>query len=258
MTALDLTADQFTGLLLTATRATAWIVAVPWLSQRTFPAWTRICLSVAIALACTPAALHHAVGPVPHDLAGFLTEVAYQAATGLFLGLGSALLLSAAEAAGSMVDYASGLAYSAVVDPTTGQAGSVFSRMFNLAFTTLAFATDAHHRLIEGFAASFTATPLGRAPVFGAADVGQFALGISTLVRAALEIAGPLVGVLLLTDVVPGLAAKFVPQANILSVGLPAKALVAMTSTGLALSYLPVRLGALVDQAARFALGTVS
>jgi flagellar biosynthetic protein FliR len=258
VTDLDWSAGQLTGLLLTATRATAWIVAVPWLSQRSFPAWTRVSLALALALACTPAALHHADRPVPEDLAGLLTQVAYQAVTGLLLGLGSALVLGAAEAAGSLVDYASGLAYSAVLDPSTGQAAPVFSRLFNLAFTTLAFTTGAHLRLVEGFASSFAAVPLGRAPVIGAADAGQFALGVTTLTRSALEIAGPLVGVLLLTDVVLGLAARFVPQANVLSVGLPAKALVALTCTGLVLSYLPVRLGTLVDQAARFALETVS
>ncbi len=53
---------------------------------------------------------------------------------------------------------------------------------------------------------------------------------------SALQIAAPLLGVLFLTDVALGLATRFVPQANALSLALPVKTLVALVAAGATLA----------------------
>ena len=66
---------------------------------------------------------------------------------------------------------------------------------------------------------------------------------------SALEVAAPLLGVLFLTDVALGLAARFVPQANAMSLAMPVKTLVALTAAGATLALLPAHAAHLLDPA---------
>jgi flagellar biosynthetic protein FliR len=68
---------------------------------------------------------------------------------------------------------------------------------------------------------------------------------------AALEVAAPLLGVLFLTDVALGFAARFVPQANALSLAMPLKTLVALTAAGATLALFPAHAASLLDPAIR-------
>lgn len=248
---LSVDAPTVTAFLLVLTRTSTWIVTVPLLGMKSFTPTARIGLSVAVALAMTPVAAHYTGTHLPTDLASFVTAVAYQVLTGLLLGVTTGFLLQAAEFAGSIADYSSGFAYGAILDPTNGQASSVFSRLFNMSFIAMAFATDAHHTLLTGFAGSFAAVPLNQAPVIDAGSAAAAGHAITQLGIAGIEIGGPLLGVLFLTDFTLGLAARFVPQANLMSVGLPLKALVALGAAGATLSLMPARIGPLVDNAAQ-------
>ena len=58
-----------------------------------------------------------------------------------------------------------------------------------------------------------------------------------------MQIALPVVGVLVLTDLVLGVVGRFVPQMNLLLVGMPLKAAAGLLVLGLALPFLLVRMG---------------
>ena len=74
---------------------------------------------------------------------------------------------------------------------------------------------------------------------------------VSGVFVAALQIGAPMLGVLFLTEVALALAARFVPQANAMTVGLPVKALVAMSAAGGMLAVLPAHVPGLVDGASQ-------
>ena len=67
------------------------------------------------------------------------------------------------------------------------------------------------------------------------------------MVLSAFEVAAPLLGVLFLTDVALGFAARFVPQANAMSLAMPVKTLVALTAAGATLALLPAHAAQLLD-----------
>jgi flagellar biosynthesis protein FliR len=52
------------------------------------------------------------------------------------------------------------------------------------------------------------------------------------MVRSAVELALPVIGILLMLELALGLAARFAPQANIFMMGMPAKILAAITVVG--------------------------
>ena len=73
------------------------------------------------------------------------------------------------------------------------------------------------------------------------------ALGMMFL--AALQIAGPMVAVLLLADVALALLSKAAPALNMFSLGFPVKIMVTLTLLGLTFPLLPPALDALMDTA---------
>ena len=66
---------------------------------------------------------------------------------------------------------------------------------------------------------------------------------------AALQIAGPLIAVLFLTDVAFGLLNRVAPALNAFQLGFPAKILLVLLLSGTAIAILPGILSNLVDRA---------
>ena len=71
---------------------------------------------------------------------------------------------------------------------------------------------------------------------------------------AALQIAGPLIAVLFLTDVAFGLLNRVAPALNAFQLGFPAKILLVLTLSGTAIAILPRALDGLIDKAASVAV----
>ena len=68
---------------------------------------------------------------------------------------------------------------------------------------------------------------------------------------AALQIAGPLIAVLFLTDVAFGLLNRVAPALNAFSLGFPAKIMLTLTLAGTAIAVLPRALDGLIDDGRR-------
>jgi flagellar biosynthetic protein FliR len=73
--------------------------------------------------------------------------------------------------------------------------------------------------------------------------------GIAEMFLAALQIAGPLIAVLFLTDVAFGLLNRVAPALNAFQLGFPAKILLVLTLAGTAVTMLPKALDGLIDKA---------
>jgi flagellar biosynthetic protein FliR len=73
---------------------------------------------------------------------------------------------------------------------------------------------------------------------------------LSMMFLAALQIAGPMVAVLLLADVALALLSRAAPALNIFSFGFPVKILLTLTMLGLTFPLLPPALDTLMEHAA--------
>lgn len=241
-----LAVEQMSLFLLVLARTGAWVVSAPVLSARGMPGVGRLAAAVALALFVTPSL---AARQVPDGLGRYVVAALGQVAVGLALGLLTQLLFLAFEVAGGWIDTAGGFAAASILDPLSGQPAAAFSRLFSLVFGALFFVTDTYAKVIGGLVGSFRAWPLDALPSLSDGAGPALGTAVTQVLANALQIGAPLLGVLFLTDVALGVAARFVPQANTLSLALPVKSLVALAAAGAALSLLPAQLGGLVEPA---------
>lgn len=235
--------------LLVLARTSAWVMAAPVFSTKGIASLGRLGLALALSMFLAPLAVGHT--HVPDTTVGFALVAGGQVLVGLALGWATGLLLHAFEVAGSAIDVTSGFSVGALLDPMSGVQATTFSRFSNLLFTTLFFASNAHHVVLEGFTRSFQALPADRLPAFNADAVLGIGHAVTGLILAAIEIGAPVLGALFLTEVALAVAARFAPQANVFMIGLPLKVLVTLLAMGTALVWLPTRLSGLVDTAVR-------
>ncbi|MBW3551757.1 MAG: flagellar biosynthetic protein FliR, partial [Proteobacteria bacterium] len=95
---------------------------------------------------------------------------------------------------------------------------------------------------------SVRAVPLGGAARFDAGALAGAATSMtSKLMVAGLEVAMPVLAVMLLTELVLGLAARFAPTANVFLLGLPAKAYIAIVTASMSIALFPEAVEGLMD-----------
>jgi len=234
--------------LLVLARTGAWVITAPVLSARGMSPIGRLAAAVALALFVTPLMADQRT---PADLPGWTMAVGGQVAIGLALGWLTNLLFVAFEVAGSLADLTGGFSFATIVDPLSGQPGAAMQRLFTLCFSAIFFVSDAYQVVVGGFVRSFSGLPLDHLPSLSSGTASALGHATTQVIVSALEVAAPLLGVLFLTDVALGFAARFVPQANALALAMPVKTLVALSVAGATLALLPAHAASLLEPAVR-------
>lgn len=232
--------------LLVSIRIIAFMIVAPPFSSRSIPMNVRAMLAFAIALPIFP---HLVTDTVVTGLPGFVGAVFWQLLTGLTLGVIVLALFTAVQAAGEFVDLFSMFAMASMLDPISNTNSSIFGRIYYMIGSTLLFATGGHLLLLRGLLTSFEIVPTGEA------DFGRLAQAMGSnldrLVIAALEIAGPILAVLFLTDLALGLVSRAVPSLNIFQLSFPVKTLLTVSLATLAVAFMPAAIDAGVTQILR-------
>lgn len=208
------------GLLLAQVRCATFVVASPQLGSA-LPGPGRMAFVIAMGFALAR--------PVAVDTMGALVGFAVvNAAVGAILGYMAGLLFHVFAIAGSLVDLSAATSIASVLDPTRGEQGAVFSRMFQIAGLTLFHIGGGLTLLVTGLAWSARAVPLDGALDLspGLATVALELIG--TVMVAGFELAAPVVAALFLIELVLGLASRFAPTANVFMLGMPVKVGVAL------------------------------
>jgi flagellar biosynthesis protein FliR len=241
----DLPADTLVTLLLVSVRIVAWLVLAPPFAHRGIPVRAKVLLSVALALAVLPS-----VQATPDLEAGPLTvAAAQQVLVGSGLGFLCLLLVTAVQAAGDLLDLFGGFQVAQAFDPLMQSGGAVMSRIYHLTALTLLFASDGHLLMLHGLLRTFSVVPLDGS--LDLASLGTFATeGLGQMFLAALQLAGPLIAVLFLTDVGLGLLTRVAPALNAFSMGFPLKIFLTLALVGVGIVVLPTVVGSLAERAA--------
>jgi flagellar biosynthesis protein FliR len=219
------------GLLLALTRMSAFVAASPILNK-SMPLPGRLMTALALALFLSEPVAPMGVGEL-------VVASVTNAAVGIVLGFLTGVIFHIFAVAGGVIDMASGLAVSAMVDPSMGQQAAIFGRIFNITALTLFMVIGGMEVVVRGLATSITAIPLDGSisPQGGLATVAVALVG--RLMLAGIELALPVLAALFLAEVVLGLAARFAPQANVFILGLPLKILIAITVVGMSFMFFP-------------------
>src|SRR3954462_6278112 len=242
---LDLPIADLLAIMLGAARTGAWLMICPPFNSRLIPVPVKALLSVGLTLPLAP----YLRGTVPSlETADIVASAALQVFIGAGLGFITAMLFASLQAAGDLLDLFGGFTLAMGYDPLSLNQSSVFGRFYNLVAVTILFASDGHQLILRGFLQSFRTLPLDLS--FSLNTFSQLLLkGVGEMFVAALQIAGPLIAVLFLTDVAFGLLNRVAPALNAFQLGFPAKILLVLLLSGIAITTLPQVVETLVDKA---------
>jgi len=244
---LEVPATTLAALLLGTARAAGFVMLSPPFASRGIPAPVK----GALALALSVALLSRIAPELPEPTAGFLIVGAVsEVAIGAALGFVVQLLFAAVQYAGDVIDITGGFTMQPSYDPLSMTTSGAIGRLHHLLATTLLFTSGGHLLIVRGFATSYEGLPVG-----GGVPTDQLAqvliTAVSMMFLAALQIAGPLVAVLLLADVALALLSRAAPALNIFAFGFPVKIMLTLALLGLTFPLLPSALDSLLDTAVR-------
>jgi flagellar biosynthetic protein FliR len=241
----DVPIAELIAVMLGAARAGAWMLLCPPFNSRLIPGPIKALLSVGIALPMSP----YLKASIPSiQTSDIVASAALQVFIGAALGFVTLMLFSAIQAAGDLLDVFGGFTLAMAYDPLSQSQSSIFGRFYNLTAVTLLFASNAHELILRGFLQTFRTLPLNASFSMGTLN-SLLIKGVGEMFLAALQIAGPLIAVLFLTDVAFGLLNRVAPALNAFQLGFPAKIFLVLTLSGTAVAILPRIVETIVKQA---------
>lgn len=214
------------AVVLLAMRLTGLVMVAPLFSSRAISMRIRTAVVVLLTLALLP----------PGDLGAELTVATFvgEWVVGAILGFGAMIFVQAAESAGDILAMQMALSGGAVLNPNSGTQVPVLANFMGLFVVTLILASGGHLVMIGALDASLDALPLGGPLALAEGAMGVVALG-STLFILGLQIAAPVVGAVLVGNVVLGILARTVPQLNVLMLAFPVQIGLGLMMMGVAL-----------------------
>lgn len=216
------TVDQFELFLLVLVRTGAILATAPILGHRNVPAHVKVGLALITAIVLFPLASTKSVADIPPHLAAFILAVAKEMIMGLVISLVALLLFMGIQFGGQMVGMEMGYGIVNVLDPMSQSQVSIVGEFQYLLAMLVFVLTNGHHILLSGLMASFDLVPLGGVTL--SAAFGSRLLDMATgIFVVAVKVSAPAMVTMFLTSTILGIAARTVPQMNILIVGFPVK-----------------------------------
>jgi flagellar biosynthesis protein FliR len=207
--------------LLILTRISAAVVAMPLLGARGVPAQAKIGLAVLLSLIVLPLQTS-ALPAAPPSLLHFAVMAGSEAIVGLSIGIAVSMVFHALEMGAELVGVQMGFGMASVLDPLTGGSISTLEQFYRVLVTLIFFAVNGHYLVILGLVHTFEVVPPGSADITLIAGERVMPFFVS-LFLAAVRIALPATGALMLADLAMALVGRTVPQMNVLIVGFPVK-----------------------------------
>src|SRR4051794_11160876 len=168
-------------------------------------------VAVALAIGLSPVLAQGKHLPTDPASIGFL--VGKEMLVGLAFAFPLAALFAAVTTAGTFLDTSIGFSFGSIVDPVNGTQSSVLQQAYSLVALMVFIAIDGDAWVVKGFARTYELVPLDRNP-----DLGRLVAGVDQafvqIFAAAIQVAGPVLLALILTDAAFGLVSRVVPSST--------------------------------------------
>jgi flagellar biosynthetic protein FliR len=231
------------GFLVAMVRCSTFVALSPPFASTLVPWRVKTGIIIAISLAIGPS---FAGVADPTDAGAFVGSLLMQALIGATLGFTVWLFLAAIASAGDLIDLSTGFSIAAAIDPISARQLGPIGRLYELMVSVLLFTTGAHTVIIRAFVSLDPGLSLNPANIAN----GMVAASAKFFV-AALEIAIPMMAVLMLAEVILGLVGRAAPQLNLFVLGLAAKSVIALVMLSATIIMLPSATDALAVEAIR-------
>lgn len=222
------------GFLLVLSRVAPLFVLAPLFSSRLVPARVRGIVAVALAIGLTPVVTRGV--HIPTDPAAIAEVIAKEMLVGLAFAFAVGALFAAVSVAGGLLDTAIGFSFGSLVDPVNGTQSSILSQAYSMLGLLIFIAIDGDAWVVKGLDRTYALVPLDRSPALGSLTAGVQHAFVS-IFTSAIQVAGPVLLALILTDAAVGLVSRVVPQLNVFAVGFPAKVMVGLLLIGVSLPF---------------------
>jgi len=200
------------------TRILGLIMVAPVFGHRAVPGRVKIGLGVFIALIIAPT-----LPPMPDVGLGSwhgLFILVQQLLIGVAIGFIMRIVFAAVETAGEIAGLQMGLGFASFFDPQSAGQTLVLARFFNMLALLVFLAVNAHLLLLGVLVDSFQSLPISPQPLSAAGFYNVAAFG-STVFAVGLQLALPLIAILLITNLSLGILTRSAPQLNIFAIGFP-------------------------------------
>ena len=226
--------DQILAFFLVLARVSPLFALAPLFSSKSVPKRVRGLVAVALAVGLTPVVAPDAA--LPDDVWGLAGMVGKELLVGAGFAYALAALFAALEVAGAFVDTLIGFSFGGLVDPITGNQSAVLARMYALIGVLIFIAIGGDTWVIQGLARTYDVVAIDQVPDLGTLVAGA-AGAFASIFLSAIQVAGPIVLALVLTDAAFGVVSRVVPQLNVFAVGFPAKVTVGLLLLGVTLPF---------------------
>ncbi|RME85254.1 MAG: type III secretion protein [Zetaproteobacteria bacterium] len=206
--------DAFSLALL---RTSSFVAFMPGVAHLSVP--MRVRAGLALGLAALAVA-HHPTASAPSDVGGWLAAAGAELLTGAAMGLMLRLVVAAAEFAGHLLGLQIGLSAAGLFDPMAGSTLGVIGALWSWMAVVLWFAIGGHVWLIAAVEQSFAKLPVGT--LLGAASLIELVQMGRWLFSWGLMAGASVLLLVWLAYLVLAVAARVVPQLQMLAVGFPA------------------------------------
>ena len=218
--------------MLVFTRVTTILVQIPIFGGNMVNNWVKVGLGITISLLIVPFEQLLAY-QVELPVITFIFAIFQEIVIGFLAGFAGTLLFNLVQIAATLMELSSGFSAGSIFNPTIGAPGSAFNQFFVLFSMMYFLVINAHHKFLQGLWYSFVVLPVGSSIDLLSPD-SLLTLSGKILI-SGLQIALPVMGALLLTDLTMGLLAKVSPQINVFFLGLPVKVWVAVVGLFMAI-----------------------
>lgn len=222
------------GFIWPLTRILGLLMVTPVFGHRSVPARVKIGLGVFITLIVSPA-----LPPMPDVGLGSwhgLFILVQQFLIGLAIGFIIRIAFAAVETAGEIVGLQMGLGFASFFDPQSAGQTLVLARFFNMLALLVFMAVNAHLLMLGVLVESFQILPVSTQPLASNGFFNVAAYG-STVFAVGLQLALPLIAILLMTNLALGILTRSAPQLNIFAIGFPITLGVGLITLDLTLPY---------------------
>jgi flagellar biosynthetic protein FliR len=216
-------------------RISPLFMLAPLFSSKLVPMRVRGIVAVGLAIGLSPVVT--AGHPtLPTDVLGIGSLLLKELLIGAAFSYALAATFAALAVAGSFLDTTIGFSYGGLVDPVNGNQSAVLSTAYSMIGLMVFIVIGGDAWVIRGLARTYEVVGLLDYPSLGHMVAGTGAAFVQ-IFSSAIEVAGPVLLALILTDAAFGVITRVVPQLNVFQVGLPAKVIIGLVLIGATLPF---------------------
>jgi flagellar biosynthetic protein FliR len=224
-------------------RISPLFILAPLFSSKLVPMRVRGICAVGLSIGLSPV-VTAGNGHLPTDVMGIGSLILKELLIGSAFAYALAATFAALAVAGSLLDTTIGFSYGGLVDPVNGNQSAVLSTAYSMIGLMVFIAINGDAWVIQGMARTYDIIGVLEYPSLGHLVQGTGAAFVQ-IFASAIEVAGPVLLALILTDAAFGVITRVVPQLNVFQVGLPAKVVIGLVLVG---ATMPFVAGWIADQ----------